>query len=154
MYANVQEHAERTLANLPTHMPVVIADEKTHKYAFTLIHKDAASKAGGFEALGHPVRPGGTEYPLTKEMYDHGEAFKRQIIASASNRTAEVEDRPPVEIAKRGVKFAVMSPLSGLESKMGKEVPLQTVWIDKRKGEESSNGVLELVTLIPKGDKK
>ncbi len=130
MYADVQDRTDRTLESLPKHMPMVVADEKIHKYAFNSTHKDAASKAGGFEAL------------------------KKQIIASASNRTAEVEDRPGDEIAKRGVKFGVVSPLNGIGAKSDKEILLQTVWIDKRKDTESSNGVLELVTLIPKGDKK
>ena len=154
MYADQQDRADRTLSRLPAHMPMQVADGKIHKYVFDSTHIDGASKAKGFEALGHPIRPGGTECPLSQKMYEHGEALKRNIIAGTEGRTAEMTLQEPEKLAEGGVKFKVTAPLTGVGAKADKQTGLDTIWIDKRVGEESSRGVLELATLIPQGKKK
>ena len=115
----IKDLADRTMARLSSHMPMTVADEKIYKYVFDATHKDGAGKAVGFKALGHPIRPGGTEYPLTRKMYVHGEALKRQVIAGASTHGAEMTVQDAEKLAELGVKFKVTAPLTAVGAKAG-----------------------------------
>lgn len=145
---------DRHLERFPSHKPLAITDRKIHKYLFDTTHKEGPAKANAFEALGHPVGPGGTPYPMTKDMFEHGERLKSQINDAVKNRPAFINREEEVKVREYGQKFTVATEIGGIGRKKGKSTKIETVWIDSRQPDESGNYNINLTTLIAKGKKE